>query len=84
MSHENALLGWSQSPPLQGTGDGVSEERLQELVYGQWLHADLQVTVDPGQACVPPAVLQNQSCHISGTFIVQVHMCCTHVLCMSV
>ena len=55
----------------------MSEERLQELVYGQWLHADLQVTVEPGQACVPPAVLQNQSYHISGTFIVQVN---SHVL----
>lgn len=52
-------------------GSNTTQQRLQEMVYEQWLHADLKdIVVRP---CIPEVVAQQQRGQINGTFIVQVH-----------
>lgn len=52
---------------LQGAD---SEEHLRELVYEQWLHADLRDIVPHG--CIPDCVAQQHTGQIRGRFILQV------------
>ena len=55
---------------LMEQGRSLPQRRLQELVYEQWLHADLRdVVVQP---CVPLCATQQQTCQITGQYIVQV------------
>ena len=55
---------------LMEQGRSLPHRRLQELVYEQWLHADLRdVVVQP---CVPLCATQQQTCQITGQYIVQV------------
>lgn len=49
-----------------------SEEHLRELVYEQWLHADLRDAALHG--CIPEGVARQQKGQIRGRFIVQVHI----------
>ena len=45
--------------------------RMREMVYEQWLHADLRdVVVQP---CIPASVPEQQTTTITGNFIVQVY-----------
>ena len=56
---------------LMEQGHTLPQRRLQELVYEQWLHADLRdVVVQP---CVPLYATQQQTCQITGQYIVQVY-----------
>ena len=56
---------------LMEQGRTLPQRRLQELVYEQWLHADLRdVVVQP---CVPLYATQQQTCQITGQYIVQVY-----------
>ena len=50
----------------------MPQRNLQELVYEQWLHADLRDVVT--RSCVPPCVTQQQTAQTTGQFIVQVRM----------
>lgn len=52
-------------------GSSLPQRNLQELVYEQWLHADLRDVVV--QSCVPLYVTQQQICQITGQYIVQVY-----------
>lgn len=52
-------------------GSSLPQRNLQELVYEQWLHADLRDVVV--QSCVPLHVTQQQIYQITGQYIVQVY-----------
>ena len=47
-----------------------SEESLRELVYEQWLYADLKDVVSQG--CIPVCVARQQKGQVRGRFVVQV------------
>lgn len=47
-----------------------SEESLRELVYEQWLYADLKDVVSHG--CIPVCVAQQQKGQVRGRYVVQV------------
>ena len=47
-----------------------SEESLGELVYEQWLYADLKDVVSQG--CIPVCIARQQKGEIRGRFVVQV------------
>ena len=49
-----------------------SEESLRELVYEQWLYADLKDVVSRG--CIPVCVARQQKGQIRGRYVVQVKM----------
>ena len=54
----------------------MSEQRLYQVVYEQWLHADLtDVTSEPS---LP--TLNGDKGTVSGNFIAQVRMCCLIVV----
>ena len=45
---------------------------MREMVYEQWLHANLREVVS--RPCIPVSVVEQQTTQISGQFIVQVFM----------
>ena len=53
-----------------------SEQSLRELVYDQWLHADLKDVVLRG--CIPECVARQQKGQIRGRFILQVEALVHH------